>query len=129
MRVANDVGLPLHSPAAAVVFTTVLTMGPLSRVDVAERTGLSSAAVTKAVRPLLDAGYLEETPDQRVHVGRPASPLHVRSDAAFFVGVKVTATELIGVVTDLRARIRNVALAAAAPISKDKMARKTMNNK
>ena len=108
MRVANDVGLPLHSPAAAVVFTTVLTMGPLSRVDVAERTGLSSAAVTKAVRPLLDAGYLEETPDQRVHVGRPASPLHVRSDAAFFVGVKITADELIGVVTDLRARTRSV---------------------
>jgi len=64
--------------------------------------------VTKAVRPLLTAGYLEETPDQRVHVGRPASPLHVRSDAAFFVGVKVTADELIGVVTDLRARIRSV---------------------
>jgi predicted NBD/HSP70 family sugar kinase len=108
MRVASEVGLPLHSPAAAVVFTTVLTMGPMSRVDVAERTGLSSAAVTKAVRPLLEARYLEETPDQRVHVGRPASPLHVRSDAAFFVGVKVTADELIGVVTDLRARIRSV---------------------
>ncbi|HEX4705069.1 MAG TPA: ROK family transcriptional regulator [Pseudonocardiaceae bacterium] len=108
MRVASDVGLPLHSPAAAVVFTTVLTMGPLSRVDVAERTGLSSAAVTKAVRPLLDGGYLEESPDQRVHVGRPASPLHVRSEAAFFVGVKVTADELIGVVTDLRARVRAV---------------------
>lgn len=108
MRVTRDVGLPLHSPAAAVVFTTVLTMGPLSRVDVAERTGLSSAAVTKAVRPLLDARYLEETPDQRVHVGRPASPLHVRSDAAFFVGVKVTAEEIIGVVADLRARTRSV---------------------
>jgi predicted NBD/HSP70 family sugar kinase len=101
-----DMHLPLHSPAAAVVFTTVLTMGPLSRVAVAERTGLSSAAVTKAVRPLLDAGYLEETADRRVHVGRPASPLHVRPDAAFFVGVKVTAEELIGVVTDLRARTR-----------------------
>ncbi|HVV21133.1 MAG TPA: ROK family transcriptional regulator [Pseudonocardiaceae bacterium] len=100
--------LPLHSPAAAVVFTTVLTMGPLSRVAVAERTGLSSAAVTKAVRPLLAAGYLEETPDQRVHVGRPASPLHVRPDAAFFVGVKVTADELIGVVADLCARTRAI---------------------
>jgi predicted NBD/HSP70 family sugar kinase len=100
--------LPLHSPAAAVVFETVLTMGPLSRVAVAERTGLSSAAVTKAVRPLLAAGYREETPDQRVHVGRPASPLHVRPDAAFFVGVKVTADELIGVVTDLRARTRAI---------------------
>lgn len=100
--------LPLYSPAAAVVFTTVLTMGPLSRVAVAERTGLSSAAVTKAVRPLLDARYLEETADQRVHVGRPASPLHVRPDAAFFVGVKVTGDELIGVVADLCARTRTI---------------------
>lgn len=108
MRVAGDLDLPLHSPAAAVVFTTVLTMGPLSRVAVAERTGLSSAAVTKAVRPLLDAGYLEESPDQRVHVGRPASPLHVRAEAAFFAGVKVTADELIGVVADLCARTRTV---------------------
>ena len=108
MRGSNDGELPLHSPAAAVVFTTVLTMGPLSRVAVAERTGLSSAAVTKAVRPLLDAGYLEESADQRVHVGRPASPLHVRPDAAFFVGVKVTADELIGVVADLCARTRAI---------------------
>jgi predicted NBD/HSP70 family sugar kinase len=102
----TDGALPLHSPAAAVVFTTVLTRGPLSRVAVADRTGLSSAAVTKAVRPLLDAGYFEETPDQRVHVGRPASPLHVRPDAAYLVGVKVTADELIGAVTDLCARTR-----------------------
>jgi predicted NBD/HSP70 family sugar kinase len=102
----TEQALPLHSPAAAAVFTTVLTRGPLSRVAVADRTGLSSAAVTKAVRPLLAAGYLEETPDQRVHVGRPASPLHVRPDAAYFVGVKVTADELIGVVTDLCARTR-----------------------
>lgn len=108
MRGSNDRDLPLHSPAAAVVFTTVLTMGPLSRVAVAERTGLSSAAVTKAVRPLLDSGYLEESADQRVHVGRPASPLHVRPDAAFFVGVKVTADELIGVVADLCARTRAI---------------------
>jgi predicted NBD/HSP70 family sugar kinase len=108
MRGSNDRDLPLHSPAAALVFTTVLTMGPLSRVAVAERTGLSSAAVTKAVRPLLDSGYLQESADQRVHVGRPASPLHVRPDAAYFVGVKVTADELIGVVVDLCARTRAI---------------------
>ncbi len=108
MTGSTDGYLPLHSPAAAVVFTTVLTMGPLSRVAVAERTGLSSAAVTKAVRPLLAAGYLEETADQRIHVGRPASPLHVRPDAAYFVGVKVTADELIGVVADLCCRTRAI---------------------
>jgi len=34
------------APAALAVFTTVLTEGPLSRVTLARRLGLSSAAVT-----------------------------------------------------------------------------------
>jgi predicted NBD/HSP70 family sugar kinase len=100
--------VPLASPAAALVFTTVLTEGPISRVGVSRRTGLSSAAVTKAVRPLLEAGYLMELAEDRseLAIGRPASPLQVCADRGFFVGIKVTGDELIGVVTDLQARIR-----------------------
>lgn len=99
----------LSSPAANSVFTTVLTRGPVARPEIARITGLSSAAVTKAVRPLLEAGYLEELPEQERTVegaGRPAHPVAVRADREFFVGVKVTAGELIGVVTDLRAQVR-----------------------
>jgi predicted NBD/HSP70 family sugar kinase len=90
------------------VFTTVLTDGPISRVDVARLTGLSPAAVTKAVRPLLDAGYLVEgeLEDRPASVGRPANPLEVDADREFFVGIKATADELVGVVTDLRAVVR-----------------------
>jgi predicted NBD/HSP70 family sugar kinase len=108
MAIAETV--PLDSPAAARVFVAVLTEGPLSRVDVGRRTGLSSGAVSRAVRPLLDAGYLVERADGRAGagLGRPANPLEVDSDRAFFVGIKVTGDELIGVVTDLRARIRSV---------------------
>jgi predicted NBD/HSP70 family sugar kinase len=96
---------PVTSPAAATVFTTVLTQGPVSRVEVARRTGLSSAAVTKASRPLIEAGYLTELTSEQGGVGRPASPLEVRADREFFLGVKITDSELIGVVTDLRAQI------------------------
>jgi predicted NBD/HSP70 family sugar kinase len=94
-----------------LVFTTVLTGGPLSRADVADRTGLSPAAVTRAMRPLADAGYLaEEAADDNVsrRVGRPATPVRVRAERCFFAGVKVTADELIGVVTDLEATVRAV---------------------
>ncbi|CAM4146240.1 ROK family transcriptional regulator [Kibdelosporangium persicum] len=96
---------PVTSPAVATVFTTVLTQGPVSRVDVARRTGLSSAAVTKAARPLIEAGYLIERDSEQSGIGRPVSPLEVRADREFFLGVKVTDRELIGVVTDLRARM------------------------
>jgi predicted NBD/HSP70 family sugar kinase len=99
---------PLTTPAAATVFTMVLTQGPVSRVEIARRTGLSSAAVTKAARPFIDAGYLEEleaTERSGPGAGRPASPLAIRSEREFFAGVKITGDELIGVVTDLRAQV------------------------
>ncbi len=100
---------PITSPAAATVFTTVLTEGPVSRVDVARRTGLSSAAVTKAARPFIEAGYLEELASggrTAPGAGRPANPLAIRPDREYFVGVKITGDDLIGVVTDLRADVR-----------------------
>ncbi|WP_239154091.1 ROK family protein [Amycolatopsis sp. FDAARGOS 1241] len=100
---------PITSPAAATVFTTVLTQGPVSRVDVARRTGLSSAAVTKAARPFIEAGYLEELASAErtaPGAGRPANPLAIRPDREYFIGVKITGDDLIGVVTDLQAQIR-----------------------
>jgi len=97
------------APAVTAVLTAVLTEGPLSRVGLARRLGLSSAAVTKAARPLIELGYLQElaaTERTSLGVGRPASPLAIRADREFFVGVKITADELIGVVCDFGAQVR-----------------------
>ncbi|MFI6236986.1 ROK family protein [Micromonospora sp. NPDC050784] len=103
-----DPGTFAGPPAATAVFTTVLTEGPVSRVALARRLGLSSAAVTKAARPLIDLGYLHElaaTERSGPGAGRPASPLAVRAEREFFLGVKITADEVIGVVCDLRAQV------------------------
>ena len=100
------------APAVTAVFTAVLTEGPLSRVSLARRLGLSSAAVTKAARPLIEMGYLQElaaTERTGPGAGRPASPLVAQADREFFVGVKITADELIGVVCDLCAQVRATA--------------------
>ncbi|MFF5497204.1 ROK family protein [Streptomyces aquilus] len=107
---------PVNTPAAAQVFTTVLTQGPLARLEVARRVGLSPAAVTKAVRPLIEAGYLVEDADEesRPALGRPANLVRVDGGRALFVGVKVTGDEVIGVLTDLCCRIR---VARHAPLS------------
>ena len=101
---------PVAGATGSLVFTTVLTGGPLSRADVAVRTGLSAAAVTKAMKPLADAGYLveveEAAEDQGARrVGRPATPVRVHAERCYFAGVKVTGDELIGVVTDLQATV------------------------
>jgi len=107
----DDDGSLAAAPAAAAILTALMTGGPQSRVALARRLGLSSAAVTKASRPLIDAGYLAElaaTERTGPGAGRPAAPLAVHAEREFFIGVKVTGDELIGVVCDLTARIRDV---------------------
>ncbi|MCZ4124700.1 ROK family transcriptional regulator [Streptomyces sp. H39-S7] len=100
--------VPAATPAASLVFTTVLSHGPLTRVEIGRRTALSPAAVTKAVRPLMAAGYLVEGVDEeaRASLGRPANPVRVDGGRALFIGVKVTGDEIIAVLTDLCCRIR-----------------------
>ncbi|MET9387857.1 ROK family transcriptional regulator [Streptomyces sp. NPDC002928] len=99
---------PAMTPAASLVFTTLLSHGPLTRAEVGRRTRLSPAAVTKAVRPLMELGYLVEGVDEeaRPAVGRPASLVWVDGGRALFIGIKVTGDEIIAVLADLCCRIR-----------------------
>ncbi|MYU54366.1 ROK family protein [Streptomyces sp. SID7805] len=96
------------APAETAILSLLLAESPLSRVELARRTGLSSTAVTKAARPLIDEGYLHELPPERTApgAGRPVNPLSVTPDREFFVGVKISADTLYGTVCDLRSRPR-----------------------
>ncbi|MFB7497207.1 ROK family protein [Streptomyces sp. NPDC056161] len=100
--------VPAMTPAASLVFTTLLSHGPLTRAETARRTGLSAAAITKAVRPLMELGYLVEGAHEgaRPAVGRPASLVWVDAGRALFIGIKVTGDEIIAVLADLCCRIR-----------------------
>ncbi|MGW5777528.1 ROK family protein [Streptomyces sp. NPDC003863] len=101
----------VSAPAETAVLALLLAEGPLSRVELARRTGLSSTAVTKAARPLIDDGYLYELPPERTApgAGRPVNPLAVAPDREYFIGLKISADELFGAVCDLRAGIRATA--------------------
>ncbi|WP_241002365.1 ROK family transcriptional regulator [Streptomyces sp. CB01881] len=102
----------VSAPAETAILALLLAESPLSRVELARRTGLSSTAVTKAARPLIDDGYLHELPPERTApgAGRPVNPLAVTPDREFFVGVKISADTLFGTVCDLRARMRTTAV-------------------
>ncbi|MFI9209867.1 ROK family protein [Streptomyces sp. NPDC053253] len=100
------------APAETAVLALLLAEGPLSRVELARRTGLSSTAVTKAARPLIDDGYLYELPPERTApgAGRPVNPLAVAPDREYFIGLKISADQLFGAVCDLRAGVRATAV-------------------
>lgn len=89
--------------AAADVFAAILSRGPVSRRDVAQLTGLSQATITKAVKPMLAAGYLIEGRDESPGRGRPANPLRVSTDRHYALGIKLSPHEIVGVVTNPRA--------------------------
>ncbi|MFG1819231.1 ROK family protein [Kribbella sp. NPDC049174] len=96
------------------MLTRILTQGPIPRVEIARRTGLSQAAVTKAVAPLIEAGFVTDQPampseaENQLGIGRPVSPLTVVRNSVSVIGLKVTPTALIGVTTDFTAGILTV---------------------
>lgn len=91
------------SDAGSKVFATILTRSPISRIDIARHTGLSQAAVTKAVSPLVAAGLVDAPPaaHRDGNPGRPVAPVSIIPSAIIMLGVKVNVDEIIAVATDL----------------------------
>lgn len=103
-RAASRIALLRVSPDAVKhTFVTLLTQGPISRVDIAHATGLSQGAITKAANPLIRAGLVTDAqrgvPDGQP--GRPANPLRVVPDALLAIGIKINGDEVVAVLTDL----------------------------
>jgi DNA-binding MarR family transcriptional regulator len=61
-RIEDRAGVPLP-PNAIAVLAAVQSYGPVRLGAVARRLGLQASRVSKEVRTLVDAGYVEQTPD------------------------------------------------------------------
>lgn len=99
---------PRHRPSVAEVLTYLLSRQTTTRREIAEHTGLSAAAVTKALRPMLEAGLIAETSLPRatgVGAGRPTQQVRIVASRVTVLGVKLTADEVIAVVTNLAGMI------------------------
>ena len=95
------------SPAARQVFKEILTKGPIGRTQISHGTGLSLAAVTKAVAPLIEAGFVVQGDEAgpRSTAGRPVYPLTVAAETVPVLGIKVNPEEIIAVATTFRAEV------------------------
>ncbi len=103
---------PLEGTSHAIA-VEVLTHGPLPRSEIARRLDLSPATLTRLTKPLLDAGLLIETdPQAPSGMGRPSLPLDIAPDSRHFIGIKLTSDEVHGVLTDLRAQVLALEIAA-----------------
>ncbi|MEU3525886.1 ROK family protein [Streptomyces sp. NPDC038707] len=89
----------------AEIFATVLTSGPLSRTQLAQRLGLVPSSVTRMLPPLLEHGYLHESDAAPNGRGRPQKMLHVNPDKHIVAGIKIGPAQVSGVVTDMAANV------------------------
>ena len=101
------------------VLDAIRAAAPISRAELARRTGISKPTVSLALRALLEDGLVRETtlePD-RPHFG--AVYYEAEPDAAFVLGVDLGARVLRAAICDLAGETRASAqLASRAPVAK-----------
>lgn len=106
---SNSSTLKSHNMRA--VLLTLLKHKDISRVRLAELTGLSATTITNLVTDLLDQGIVTEEgtkpPQSRRKVGRPRTALRLVPHARHAVGVHIGVSSVRVAVTDLYARPLN----------------------
>lgn len=89
----------------ALVLGLVRSSTRVSRVEIAKVTGLSPATVSGITARLIEHGLLRESATGESVGGRKPVLLELVATAGYCVGVKVTETEVIAVLTDLAASV------------------------
>jgi len=79
---------------------------PVSRAELAERSGLSPATVSRAVDRLRADGLVREVPIASAGLGRPPRLVEFRPEAAYVVGVDAGGSLLRAVLADLEGTVR-----------------------
>jgi glucokinase-like ROK family protein len=82
------------------VLRLVYNEAPLSRAQLATRTGLNKSTVSSLVEDLLDRRLIHETGINSVGTGRPATLLEINPKAGCIIGVELGVDFVAGVLTD-----------------------------
>ncbi|MFH9065567.1 ROK family protein [Streptomyces coeruleorubidus] len=99
--------LALRSHNAALVLDLLRTAGPdgISRLELAERTGLTPQAVSKITARLREDGLAAEAGRRASTGGKPRTVLRLVPEAAYAVGVHLDRDEVRAVLVDLRGTV------------------------
>ncbi|GAA1565433.1 ROK family transcriptional regulator [Kribbella hippodromi] len=86
----------------AVIIETIRLAGIISRTEISQRTGLTQQSVSRILRILLQQGLLvEEAQERAERLGKPRTPVRLRSKAAHAVGIHIDPELLTVAVVDL----------------------------
>jgi N-acetylglucosamine repressor len=91
-----------HRVAHRLVLRAIYDVNPISRADVARRTGLTRTSVSDVVEQLMADGLAEEVGRGRSTGGKAPILLRVPDDARHLIGIEVGDRSFIGAIVNLR---------------------------
>ena len=100
------------------ILRTLLHQGAVSRVRIAQLTGLSTTTITNLVAELSDQGIVVEDGRGPIHsggVGRPRIPVRLVPSARYAVGVHIGVGDIRVAVADLFGQVQNYLTMSHAP--------------
>jgi len=88
-----------------ITFDVIRLNGPITRVKIAELTGLTPAAISSLTRDLITQEMIVEKGRQRGQRGQPAVELEINPNARFAIGVDLDRDHLTGIAINLAGEI------------------------
>jgi predicted NBD/HSP70 family sugar kinase len=89
----------------AVVLNLIRRYEPISRREIADRTGLSFQTVTNITQSLLESGVIQEGLELRGNGVRQSRSVQINPNAAYAVGIHIDRAKLALILTNFKARV------------------------
>jgi len=89
----------------SIILNTLREAAPLSRAQLAARTGLNKTTVSSLVRELIDRQFVREIGYGRSGGGRPAMMLELNPQAGYIIGVEIGVDFILVILTDFTAHV------------------------
>jgi glucokinase-like ROK family protein len=82
------------------VLETLRQLAPISRAELAGRTGLNRSTVSSIIQELLELGFVRETPLKKEPIGRPSRPLALNPAGGLAIGVELNVDYVTSILVD-----------------------------
>lgn len=88
-----------------LLLSKIKELGPITKRELQDATGLSWGLISKLVNLLVDEGYIESYCRETESVGRKAEEFDINNHRNFFVGIDFNYRGIFVVLTDMKGRI------------------------
>jgi glucokinase-like ROK family protein len=105
IQATADQGL-IRKLNTAVLLDALRRFAPLSRAELAARTGLNRSTVSIIVTSLIEEGLIQETDLQSSKVGRPGMLLELNPKGGFAIGIELGVDFISIILTDFIAQVQ-----------------------